>query len=93
MTVILTLNEMFDALSHREHPMPPCFRRKLDRLGDAMARALAEDLEIVAGQTSTDHAALAGTACAFHPSSVGQPRPAVFIDLDLDTGGDWETLP
>ena len=85
MAKMLTLDEMVTALFDLKHPDYEAFKTLVEDLGNNIAQALAETLNVSAG---TCEFWGGGTMVGFAPQTAGQPVPQVLEDLDPE--GDWE---
>lgn len=85
---VLTIDEMLDIATGLPGDTGAGFVRSIEAVATALAKYIAESLEIECGDATYEGAAFAGTCAVFSPASEGQEMPA---ELEgFDEGGDWE---
>lgn len=87
MSMQLKLDEMLDAMKWMNHPQFADFEAKAVDLANEIAKALADELPVEAGEASFQGMDFAGLCVPFQPLWKGQPIPEPLIGYD-DEG--WE---
>lgn len=89
MSYQLKIDKVLEALVASDHPQAPQFVSAIEEATLAAAKALAEHLGIMAGDTTFDGMAFAGTCTPFFAIYRGQPLPAVFKENGFDNAEEW----
>lgn len=85
MSKVLKIDEMLEVLNEIGHPQAADFVAQVEILGDSIAQAIADALNVNHGPSAFD---MGETCAAFTPKFRGQRCPEA-IDTK-DAGGEWD---
>jgi hypothetical protein len=86
----LTLDDMIDLLTVRQHPAARSCQAVVEAIGTIMADTIAAALGVTSGAAEFQGALLAGTCAPFRPAFPGQPCPSPLSDYDPE---EWDDEP
>lgn len=91
---ILNINETLELARRAELPDYEAHEQAILAAADALAKAVASHMGIVAGKTTSEELDMDGVCTSFGAAYAGQEQPKEFDGEDdedrLDEGGDWE---
>lgn len=87
MSKILTLDEMLECLQTMQHPMADGCKDFLEAVGNMMARAIADKLNVKSGRAEAAGPAFAGTAAPFYKKYKQQRCPSPLNQYDVE---EWD---
>ena len=89
MPKIVTIDEMLEIMHQGRDPRADEFRIEVELLADKLAeRLVLRYPTLVAGEATFEGLAFAGTCVPF----TSDDPPAIFEQLGIDEGGEWEPL-
>lgn len=87
MSYQMKLDEILESLIESNHPAASAFQTMAESLANQMGQALADHLDIEAGEGSFEGMAFAGLCVPFNPKYADQPLPECMEGHD--DSGAW----